>query len=337
MARQSLIEQLDKAVQAILDKPDAQASKMDARLAALVRVAAELRDLPRQEFKAHLKTELERRAGMRNQNPVAEQDQKKAAGISPVPRGYHTLTPYLVVPDAPALIDFMKKTFGAEQTFQAIGSAGGIHAEVRLGDSMLMVGGGGPGLSWRGESMVTGLHVYVPDTDVVYQRALEAGGISIDKPVDHDYGERGATVKDQAGNHWYLATAKGKNYIPEGLRNVNIYLHPRKAEPLIDFLKRAFGAEEVAKHASPDGVINHAAVKIGDSILEMGEAHGPYPPMPTMFYLYIPNVDELYRRAIEAGGTSISEPTDHPYGDRSGGVQDALGNQWYIATHIKDI
>ena len=59
--------------------------------------------------------------------------------------------------------------------------------------------------------------------------------------------------------------------------------------------------------------------------------------MPTMFYLYVPNVDELYRRAIEAGGTLIGEPTDHPYGDRSGGVKDAFGNQWYIATHIKDV
>ncbi|HKN32096.1 MAG TPA: VOC family protein [Terriglobales bacterium] len=334
MARQSLIEQLDKAVQAILDKPDALGPQSDARLAALVRVADELRDLPRPEFKVRLKTELERRTGMANQNAVAEQEQKK---VSPVPKGYHTITPYLVAQDAPALIDFMKKTFGAEQSFQAIGSAGGIHAEVRLGDSMLMVGGGGPGLSWRGESMVTGLHVYVQDTNAVYQRALEAGGVSIDKPTDHDYGERGASVKDQAGNHWYIATAKGKKYIPEGLRNVNVYLHPRKAEPLIDFLKRAFGAEEIAKYASPDGVINHAAVKIGDSILEMGEAHGPYQPMPTMFYLYVPNVDELYRRAIEAGGTLIGEPTDHPYGDRSGGVKDAFGNQWYIATHIKDV
>src|SRR5437016_14243244 len=110
---------------------------------------------------------------MANQNAVAEQEQKK---VSSVPKGYHTITPYLVAQDAPALIDFMKKTFGAEQSFQAIGSAGGIHAEVRLGDSMLMVGGGGPGPSWRGESMVTGLHVYVQDTNAVYQRALEAGG-----------------------------------------------------------------------------------------------------------------------------------------------------------------
>ena len=79
--------------------------------------------------------------------------------------------------------------------------------------------------------------------------------------------------------------------MPEGLHNVNPYLHPRRAEPLISFLKRAFGAEEVAKYASPDGVVNHAVIRIGDSVLEMGEAHGKYEPMEAMFYLYVPNMD----------------------------------------------
>jgi PhnB protein len=69
----------------------------------------------------------------------------------------------------------------------------------------------------------------------------------------------------------------------------------------------------------------------------MGEAHGPYQPMPTMFYLYVPDVDALYQRAINAGATSMSAPADQPYGDRSAGVKDAFGNQWYIATHFKDV
>jgi PhnB protein len=69
----------------------------------------------------------------------------------------------------------------------------------------------------------------------------------------------------------------------------------------------------------------------------MGETQGKYPPMPTMFYLYVPDCDAVYQRALKAGATSISEPVDLPYGDRSGGVKDAFGNQWYIATHIKDV
>jgi len=118
---------------------------------------------------------------------------------------------------------------------------------------------------------------------------------------------------------------------------VNPYLHPRRAEPLIGFLKRAFGAQEVAKYASPDGVVHHAVVRVGDSVVEMGEAHDKYEPLAAMFYLYVPNVDAVYKQAVAAGATSFQEPTDQFYGDRSAGVRDAFGNTWYIATHIKDV
>ena len=85
---------------------------------------------------------------------------------------------------------------------------------------------------------------------------------------------------------WYIAKSFGNRVVPEGLHSVNPYLHPRRAEPVIAFLKCAFGAEEMLKYTSPDGVVNHAAVRIADSVIEMGEAHGKYEPMPAMFYLY---------------------------------------------------
>jgi PhnB protein len=261
----------------------------------------------------------------------------KPGGVSPVPKGYHTITPYLVAENAAALIDFAKHTFGAQENVRSIGPAGGIHAEIRLGDSMLMMGGGGPGLTFRATALPTALHVYVEDVDAVHQRGLEAGGVTIQPPADQEYGERSSSLKDPAGNHWYIATAKGASYVPEGLRNVNVYLHPLRAEPVIGFLKKAFGAVELEKYATPDGVIPHARVRIGDSVLELGEAHGPYQPMPTMFYLYVPDVDALYERAINAGAISMSAPADQSYGDRSAGVKDAFGNQWYIATHFKDV
>ena len=144
-------------------------------------------------------------------------------------------------------------------------------------------------------------------------------------------------MRDKAGNYWYIATAKGESQVPEGLFSVNPYLHPRRAEPLINFLKRAFGAQEVAKYASPDGVVHHAVIQVGDSVLEMGEAHGKYDTMEAMFYLYVPNMEAVYRRALAAGATSFQEPTDQPYGDRNAGVKDAFGNKWYIATHVKDV
>jgi PhnB protein len=268
-------------------------------------------------------------------NEMMKAQEPSGTATSYIPKGYHTVTPYLVAQEAPALIDFVTNVFGGEETFRAIGSAGGIHAEVRVGDSMLMIGGGAPDLSWRGQTWPTALHVYVKDTDAAYERALKAGAESIQPPADQEYGERSGSVKDRAGNHWYIATAKGGNYIPEGLRTVNPYLHPLRGEPVINFLKRGFGAGELQKYASPDGVIHHAKIKIGDSVLELGEAHGPYQPMPTMFYLYVPNVDASYSRALNAGATSTGEPADQPYGDRTASVKDAFGNQWYIATHIR--
>jgi uncharacterized glyoxalase superfamily protein PhnB len=69
-------------------------------------------------------------------------------------------------------------------------------------------------------------------------------------------------------------------------------------------------------------------------MLEMGEAHGPYQPMEAMLYLYIPDVDAMYNRAMVAGAISVSEPSDQPYGDRTATVKDASGNQWVLATYL---
>lgn len=264
--------------------------------------------------------------------------EKKKPAVDPVPKGYTTLTTYLVAQDADGLIQFMTKAFGAEETFRSgPGSEGGLHCEVRIGDSMLMVGGGGAGMKWRGTPMPSAFHIYVPDCDATYARALEAGATSIDKPADQSYGERSATVKDAAGNFWYIATYKGESYKSEGAPTLQPYLHPLRAEPVLNFMKRAFGAEELGRYTAPDGVIHHTTVRIGNAHMEMGEAHGPYQPMPTMFYLYVEDCDALYKRAMSAGATSISEPKDQPYGDRSGGVVDPFGNKWHIATHIKDM
>jgi PhnB protein len=273
------------------------------------------------------------------QLPTQKDDSRKgkAPAVNPIPKGYHTVTPYMVAKEGEALIDFVKKAFGAEETFRAIGTAGGIHAEVRIGDSMLMIGGGISGREFRATPNTHAIHLYVEDADAVYQKALAAGATSISGPADQEYGERSAGVTDPAGNVWYIATHKGPTYIPQGLHNVNAYLLPLRAEPVINFLKRAFGAQELGKYASPNGVVHHAEIRVGTSVVEMGEPQGPYQPMASMFYLYVPDCDAVYQRALAAGATSISEPVDQPYGDRQAGVKDAFGNQWYIATHVKDV
>ena len=321
MANVSLIEQLDEAVAAILANPGAPLPSVTASVAALLRVAAELRDLPRADFKARLKADLERRASM------------TTTAVKRIREGFHTITPYLIVKEAAELIDFVKQAFGAEELYRGTGSAGGIHAEVKIGDSIVMIGGGA---ALRRASTPAGIHLYVKDADAVYERALEAGATSLHRPVDQAYGDREASVKDLSGNHWYIATHKATGHMPEGLRTVTPFLHPRGADRMIDFLKEAFGAEEESRAQSPDGVIHHATVRIGDSMIEMGEAHGQWQPMPTTFFMYVDDVDSLYRRAVASGAASQGEPADQPYGDRVAGVTDPFDNLWYIATHIKD-
>jgi PhnB protein len=261
----------------------------------------------------------------------------KRPAVSPVPRGFHTVTPYMIAQDGDAILAFAKNAFGAEQTLRAIGGAGGIHGETRIGDTMLMMGGGIPGKPFNAKPNTIALHIYVEDTDAVYKKALQAGATSISEPQDHEYGERGAGVKDPFGNYWYIATRKGTSYKWEGAPDVQAYVHPLRAEPVINFLKRAFEAEELGRHTAPDGVIHHMMLKIGTSYMEMGEANGPYQPMQSMFYVYVPDCDAVYKRALAAGAKSIQEPADQPYGDRTSGVTDPFGNTWYIATHVKDV
>ncbi len=321
MAKRSLADRLDRLISEMLTaEHGAGFATKDRRLAPLARLGADLRDLPRPSFKARLKNDLERRASM------------SATAVNPIRAGFHTITPYVTVSQAGELIDFVKSVFGAQELFRGTGSAGGIHAEVRIGDSMMMIGGGS---AFRGTPTPTALQYYVPNVDEVYERALAAGATT-SLGLTEAWGDRFAAVRDPFGNDWIISTHLGPTYVPEGLRDVTIYLHPQGAANLIDFLKEAFGASEFVRHDSPEGAVLHAKVRVGDSMIEMGEAHGPWQAMPTAIYLYVPDADAVYRSAMAAGAVSLSEPADQPYGDRLAGVQDFCGNRWYIATHIRE-
>jgi uncharacterized glyoxalase superfamily protein PhnB len=125
--------------------------------------------------------------------------------------------------------------------------------------------------------------------------------------------------------------------IPDGYHSVTPYLVVQGADKLIDFLKQAFAAQESERLTRPDGTIGHAEVRIGDSIVMMSEASGEWKPMPSAMYLYVNDTDATYKRALQAGAVSTMEPTDQFYGDRSAGVKDLTGNQWWIATHQEDL
>jgi uncharacterized glyoxalase superfamily protein PhnB len=169
----------------------------------------------------------------------------------------------------------------------------------------------------------------------VYRRSLAAGATSLFEPADREYGDREAGIKDPSGNHWYIATHKERagNHRPEGMRAVTLYLHPKGTPELIQFLESAFDAERVLSHPNADGTIAHAKLRIGDSVIEMGEAHGEWQPMPASIHLYVPDADAAYARAIAAGGKVIHPVIDQPYGERSGGVLDPWDNRWWIATY----
>ncbi|HEY6328688.1 MAG TPA: VOC family protein, partial [Blastocatellia bacterium] len=219
------------------------------------------------------------------------------------------------------------KAFGAEEIARYAAPGGRImHAQVKIGDTTLEMGE-------PDQPEPATLHIFVPDTEATYQQALRAGARSLVKPTDSYFDQRLACVWDPSGNMWLIGTQKTGGYVPEGLGTVTPYLHPRGTPALIEFLKQAFDAEELMR-MEHGGAIRHARVKIGDSVLEMSEIQSEHQPMAAAFHLFVPDTDAVYRKAIEAGGSSLGEPQDRPYGERSGFVKDPFGYTWYIATRI---
>ena len=117
-----------------------------------------------------------------------------------VPEGYRTLSPYLIAEGADELIAFVSNVFGTGVRRRMTGEAGGLHAELELGDSVLMIGEGG------GTSFPAMLHVYVEDADAVYERALAEGATSAAEPHDTSFGDHRAAFDDGWGNQWWVST-----------------------------------------------------------------------------------------------------------------------------------
>jgi PhnB protein len=193
---------------------------------------------------------------------------------------------------------------------------------------MLMIGEGG--VEGHFPFSPAAFHVYVPDADAAFQRALAAGATSLGEPADRPYGERAGFVRDGFGNHWYIATAFGDSYVPAGRRTVTPFVHPRGVPEYIEFLERAFNAD-VEIRAEHQGIVMHARLTIGSGAIEMGDTQGTSEPMRTGFYLYVPDADAVYAQAVAAGATALAPPSVQSYGDRMGSVMDSQGITWFIA------
>ena len=137
-----------------------------------------------------------------------------ATSVKSIPNGYHSVTPYLINENASRLIEFLKLVFDAEETNRLSGPDGRVmHAELRIGDSMVMVSDASD--EWK--PMPASLAIYVENVDAIYKRALDVGAVSLREPADQFYGDRSAGVKDLAGNHWWIATHL-EDVPPEELR-----------------------------------------------------------------------------------------------------------------------
>ncbi len=118
---------------------------------------------------------------------------------------------------------------------------------------------------------------------------------------------------------------------PDGHTAVSPFLLIADVPGMLDFLTAAFGAVERFRIQAPDGSIKHAEAQIDDSVVMMGERTTG---ATCSTHVYVADVDDTFRRALEAGAASISEPRDQPYGDRSAGFRDPQGNLWWVGTHL---
>jgi PhnB protein len=139
--------------------------------------------------------------------------------------------------------------------------------------------------------------------------------------------------------------AKATKPVPDGYHTVTAYLSLRSATQGLDFYKRAFGAQEVMRMPGADGKgIAHAEIRIGDSIVMLGDESpqgNPAPESlggtPVSLFLYVDDVDKGFQRAVEAGAKAIMPPADMFWGDRFGKLKDPFGHEWGLATHKEDL
>ena len=286
--------------------------------------------------------------------------------VKAVPEGWHSVTPRLFVAEAARLVDFLKHAFGASGSFRDDGPS-----EIHVGDSIVMVSEAGVR-----EAMPAFLYLYLNDVDTAHQRALELGATLIEEPQNMFYGDRRATVRDPFGNIWQIATHQEDltleelrhrgagstrqettfkehsmpakvNPTPAGASAVTPYLIVSNAAQMIDFYKKAFGAVETMRLEQPDGRIGHAELKINGAAIMLADE---FPDMgflspktlggtrsPVLIHLYVENVDEVYKRALSAGATSLREPADQFYGERNAQVRDPSGHCWDISIQIEEV
>jgi len=124
-----------------------------------------------------------------------------------------------------------------------------------------------------------------------------------------------------------------QNWKPAAYNSLSPYLVVSGAQKVIDFVQAVFGAKEVRRYDRPDGAIEHAEVRIDDSVLMLSDATEGYPAFPSMVHLYVSDVDQVFEKALAAGASEVESPRIHEgESDKRGMVMDPLGNTWVLST-----
>jgi PhnB protein len=279
----------------------------------------------------------------------------------PTRPGFHTVTPYLIVPELEPYLAFLKAAFDATELWRSTGAAGGTHVELRIGDSMLMVSGGADSTP-----LPTMLFLYLEAVDSVYQAALAAGATSLLEPGPNFGEPRGAGVQDLAGNQWYFARWEAHASAPPGYptpsRDDAGATHPAEAasaapSPVVpmltyedgpaamDWLIAAFGFQEVTRWLDADGRLSHGEMLAGGGRIMLASVPGYESPkrhreacertrawsaQPWVIdgvLVYVADVDRHCAQARQQGATILSEPNDDGPG-RLYRAEDLEGHRW---------
>ena len=376
MPERGLDEKLNQAIDTMLARRGpARATRTEHGIAPLMRMAAELRELPRESFRAALKSDLIRRA-------------TTAAGAAVKP-GIETreqmAIPSLCFRDVARAVEFYKEVFGAEESFRLLEQEKLGVAEIRIGNTKFILSreapeygvASGTSPETLGGSTVR-MKLMVTDADATARRMLASGGRIIRPVEDQFYGDRAGQIADPFGYTWIVAThqedvsvqemqrrldrlAKQANenleekvtskpavsraesgeskravpYIRAGFRAVSSYILVNGAARFIEFLSEAFGATERGRVPVPGGKIMHAEVQLGDCVIEMSDGNEQFAPAPVTIHLTVPDAEEAYRNALRAGAVSLYEPSMQFYGEYEAGVRDPFGNEWYITPQAK--
>jgi len=310
-----LVDQLDQAVTQLLAGPVVTVGSADPELLPLLHVAAELRRLPREDFKARLKSDLQRKSSMTTTTePVA------SVRIVAFSR--------LSFRSAAKAIEFYKDAFGAKETFRFENELGIGHAEIMIGDSVIMIAnewpeGGRYSPETTGSSAVS-MALRVPDVDTFVEHAVAAGAKLQGEITDQFYGRRDANLLDPFGYNWNVSTVKqemsldemhrrframmgeakkkpGVDPVPKGYSTVTPYIVAQDVDALLDFMKKTFEAEELFRSGPGSEGGLHCEVRLGDSMLMVGGGGAGMKwrgtPMPSAFHVYVPDCCATYARA----------------------------------------